>query len=213
MTNQTTVKVTADASGYTAELDRARKSAEAFQQTQAKAAERVRVAQQAIAEAAENGSNASAKAINNFVSQLARTADQAGKTRAELLQMKAAQMGIADSVSGYVSQLDAASQRTHEFSLNSSAARRELFVLAHEASQGNWTRFAGSMGVLAERTDALTLLLSPLGMGLGASAAAAAAFVLQIVKGYEQVEAFIARYVRNRAMHASGRDGNARARV
>ncbi|MGG1947050.1 phage tail length tape measure family protein [Trinickia sp. NRRL B-1857] len=190
MTNQTTVKVTADASGYTAELDKGRRSAEAFMQTQEKAAERVRVAQQAIAEAAQNGSNASAKAISNFVSQLARTADQAGKTRAELLQMRAAQLGIADSVSGYVQQLDEASKHTHEFSLNSSAARREMLVLAHEASQGNWTRFAGSMGVLAERTDALTLLLSPLGLGLGATAAAAALVAVEIAKGHEQVEAF-----------------------
>ncbi|NRO99681.1 hypothetical protein GWC77_27955 [Paraburkholderia sp. NMBU_R16] len=74
--------------------------------------------------------------------------------------------------------------------LNSSGARRELLVLAHEASQGNWTRFAGSMGVLAERTDALSMVLSPVGLGFGAAAAAAAFFVTQIVKGYEQVEAF-----------------------
>src|SRR4051812_20304317 len=111
--NQTTVKVTADASGYTAELDKARKSAEAFQQSQAVAAERVRVAQEAIAQAATSGSTASAKAINNFVSQLARTADQAGKTRAELLQMKAAQLGIADSVSGYINKIADASKHTH----------------------------------------------------------------------------------------------------
>ncbi|NRO99684.1 hypothetical protein GWC77_27975 [Paraburkholderia sp. NMBU_R16] len=117
--NATTVRVTADASGYTAEIDKARKSADAFMQTQAAAAERVRVAQQAIAEAAQNGSNASARAINNFVSQLQRTADQAGKTRAELLQMRAAQLGIADSVSSYVRQIDEASKHTHEFTLNS----------------------------------------------------------------------------------------------
>lgn len=195
--NATTVKVSADASGYTSELDRARSAANAFTQAQEQAAQRVRVAQQAIAEAAQNGSNASARAINNFVSQLQRTADQAGKTRAELLQMRAAQLGIADSVSSYVAQIDAASKQTHEFSVNSSAARRELLVLAHEASQGNWTRFAGSMGVLAERTDALTLLLSPLGLGLGAAAAAAAAFAVQIAKGYEQVEAF------NRAINST----------
>ena len=151
--NQTTVKVTADASGYTAELDRARKSAEAFQQTQAQAAERVRVAQEAIAQAAKTGSNASAKAINNFVSQLARQADQAGKTRAQLLQMKAAQLGIADSVSGYINKIQDASKHTHEFSMASAGARRELLVLGHEASQGSWSRFGGSLMVLGERTD------------------------------------------------------------
>lgn len=188
--NQTTVKITADASGYTVELDRARKSAEAFQQTQAQAAERVRVAQQAIAEAATNGSNASSRAINNFVSQLQRTADQAGKTRAEMLQMRAAQLGIVESASKYINVIDSASKSTHEFSLNNMAARRELLVLAHEASQGNWSRFGGSLGVLAERTDALTLLLSPLGLGLGAAAGATALFLMQVAKGREEIEAF-----------------------
>jgi lambda family phage tail tape measure protein len=182
MANETSVRVTADASGYTAELDRARKSADAFAVTQAQAAQRIATAQKAIAEAATNGSNVSARAINNFVSQLARTADQAGKTRAELLQMKAAQLGIADSVSGYVSQIESASKATHEFSLNSSGARRELLVLAHEASQGNWTRFAGSLGVLGERTDALGAIMSTTGVGIGLFAAALAAAAVDIYK-------------------------------
>lgn len=180
--NATNVKVTADASGYTAELDKATRSANAFSATQAQAAQRVKVAQQAIAEAATNGSNASARALNNFVSQLARTADQAGKTRAELLAMKAAQLGIADSVSGYIGQIDAASAATHEFSLNSGSARRELLVLAHEASQGNWTRFTGSLGVLAERTDALGAIMSSTGLGIGLFAAAAAAAAVDTYK-------------------------------
>lgn len=185
--NKTTVVVSADASGYTAALEGATRSAQAFQQTQQQAADRVRVAQQAIAEAAQNGSNASARAINNFVSQLQRTADQAGKTRAELLQMRAAQLGIADSVSGYVSQLQDASSATHEFSLNSSSARRELLVLAHEASQGNWTRFTGSIGVLAERTDALGFIMSSAGLGIGLFAAAAIAASVDIYKTIEAI--------------------------
>jgi len=187
--NQTTVKVTADASGYVAALDRARRSADAFSATQTQAAQRIATAQKAIAEAATNGSSASARAINNFVSQLARTADQAGKTRAELLQMKAAQLGIADSVSGYVSQIESASKATHEFSLNSSGARRELLVLAHEASQGNWTRFAGSLGVLGERTDALGAIMSTTGVGIGLFAAAVGAAAADIYKVTSAIDA------------------------
>lgn len=163
-------------------MDRARRSAQAFQQTQDQAAQRVRVAQQAIAEAATSGSNASARAINSFVSQLARTADQAGKTRAELLGMRAAQLGIADSVSGYVSQIEAAAQHTHEFSMASAGARRELLVLTHEASQGNWKRFAGSMMVLGERTDAMGAIMSSTGVGIGLFAVALGAAAYEIYK-------------------------------
>ncbi|MFL9882034.1 phage tail length tape measure family protein [Paraburkholderia agricolaris] len=184
------VKVTADASGYTAELDRARKSALAFQQTQAQAAERVRVAQEAIAQAATNGSNASAKAINNFVSQLQRTADTAGKTRAELLQMKAAQMGISESVSNYINRISEASKQTHSFGLGTTAARRELMVLAHEASQGSWKRFGGSLMVLGEQMDATRLIMNPFTLGLVAVGGAAAVMYKQIEAANARVAAY-----------------------
>jgi lambda family phage tail tape measure protein len=153
--NRTTVKISADASGYTAELDRARKSAQAFQQTQDQAAQRIKVAQEAIAEAATNGSSASARAINSFVSQLQRTAAAAGQTQAQMLQMKAAQLGVTDSVSGYIAQIQKASEHTHEFNLNTTASRRELMVLAHEASQGSWSRFGGSAAQMAEMSNGL----------------------------------------------------------
>jgi lambda family phage tail tape measure protein len=187
--NQTTVKVSADASGYTAELDRARKSAEAFAATQAAAAKRVETAQKAIQEAATSGSKASATAINNFVSQLARTADQAGKTRAQLLEMKAAQLGISDSVSGYIKQVEKAAESTHGMSLATTGARRELLVLAHEASQGNWKKFGGSLMVLGERMDAMSVIMSATGVGVGLFALAIGAAGYEIYKTVAAIDA------------------------
>lgn len=52
---------------------------------------------------------------------------------------------------------------------------RELLVLAHELSQGNYTKFGGSMLVLGERTDALGAAfrtLAPLGVAGGLAVAA-----------------------------------------
>ncbi len=181
--NRTTVKVTADASGYTAELDRARRSAEAFQQTQEAAAKRVEVAQKAIAEAATNGSSASARAINNLVSQLSRTAEQAGKTRGELLQMKAAQMGLGESVSGYINKIDEASKHTHEFSVTARARAVKCWYLRTKPPQGNWSKFGGSLMVLGERTDALSLLFSSAGLTAGVFAAAIAGVITAAVIG------------------------------
>jgi lambda family phage tail tape measure protein len=187
--NQTAVVVTADMSGYVSSMETGRRQAAAFVQSQEQAAARTRVAQQAITEAAQNGSNASAKAINNFVSQLARTADQAGKTRAELLQMKAAQLGIAESVSGYIGQIDEASKHTHGFNIATSGARRELLVLAHEASQGNWSKFGGSLMVLGERTDALSAIMSSAGVGVGLFVAAIAGAGYEIYKTITAINA------------------------
>jgi len=148
--NESVTRVTADASGYRSELDSARKSAQAFMQTQDQASQRVALAQKAIAEAAANGSKASAREINSFVSSLTRAADTAGKTRSELLALKAAQLGIADAASASIAKLRAVEEASqangeaaHSFSLNSASARRELAVLAHEASQGSWKNFGG----------------------------------------------------------------------
>ncbi|MFM0218283.1 phage tail tape measure protein [Paraburkholderia caledonica] len=197
MANESVTRVTADASGYRSELDSARKSAQAFMQTQDQAAQRVAVAQKAIAEAAQNGSQASAREINSFVSSLTRAADTAGKTRSELLALKAAQLGIADAAAASIAKLKAVEEASsgngaaaHEFSLNSAAARRELAVLAHEASQGSWKNFGGSLLVLAERTDALSLVMSPLGLAIGAAAGAAALFFHTVADGASQYDAF-----------------------
>lgn len=190
MANESVTRVTADASGYRSELDSARKSAQAFMQTQDQAAQRVATAQQAIAEAAANGSKTSASAINSFISSLTRAADTAGKTRSELLELKAAQLGVSDAAAASIAKLKAVEEASlangeaaHSFSLGSSAARKELIVLAHEAASGSWKNFGGSLLVLGERTDALTLLLSPLGIGLGAAAAAAGGFIYEVIKG------------------------------
>ncbi|MFM0595328.1 phage tail tape measure protein [Paraburkholderia dilworthii] len=197
MSNETVTRITADASGYTAELERATRSANQFLQSQDDAARRTAIAQQAIAEAATNGSNASTRSVNQFISSLTRQADTAGKTTAELLKMKAAQLGVSDAAASSIAKIEAAaaasahgSEAAHSFSLNSTAARRELAVLAHEASQGSWQKLGGSMLVLAERTDALSLVMSPLGIALGVTAGAAFLFFKTIYEGSQQYDAF-----------------------
>lgn len=105
MADETVVRVTADASGYKAELDKARSSADAFIAKQEEAARRTKAAQEAVAEAARNGSDASARAINAFVQQVARVSDVAGKTRTQLLEQKAAQLGVTEAVADYLNKL------------------------------------------------------------------------------------------------------------
>ncbi|WP_250451208.1 phage tail tape measure protein [Caballeronia sp. ATUFL_M2_KS44] len=135
-------------------------------------------------------------ATKRFIDSLAQEAATAGKTRAQLLELKAAQMGVSDAAAGYISQIKAASDASasagkavHEFSLNSVSARRELAVLAHEAATGSWNNFGGSLLVLAERTDALSLAMSPLGIGIGAVAAAIGGFIYEVAKGATSMSA------------------------
>ena len=211
MGNETTVVVSVDATGYSAALDKGRASATSFMASQDAMAARVAATQAAIAEAATNGSTASTRAINSFITSLAKMADQSGKTRVELLQQKAALLGISNAAAPYLAQMNAsaattkaagsalsglgaeaaeAAGHTASFSLATSGARRELLVLAHEASQGNWKRFGGSLLVLGERMDAMSVIMSPVGAGFGAIALAAGAFFYELVQGEEQITAF-----------------------
>jgi lambda family phage tail tape measure protein len=158
-------------------------------QTQDQAAQRVAAAQRAISEATANGSKASAREINSFVSSLTRAADTAGKTRAEILQLRAASLGVASSTQQYIERIAEASKHTEEFSLKTAGARRELLVLAHEASQGSWKNFGGSLMVLGERTDAMASILSPAGMGISAALAAIGALGVAMYKGAAESDA------------------------
>lgn len=175
MANENVTRVTADASGYTAELSKAARSAQAFAESNEAASRRIAAAQEAVAEATANGSTASARSINSFMNSLSRQADAAGKTRAELLRMQAAQLGVSAAAEASIAKIEAAaaatskaSSATHDFSLDSASARRELVVLAHELSQGNIKNFAGSMLVLAERTDAMSLIFNKTALTAGA---------------------------------------------
>lgn len=106
--NETIVRVTADASGYSAALEKGVRSAEAFMAAQQTAAQRTKVAQDAIMEAARNGTAATERQINAFVSRTARMAETVGKTRSQLLEQRAAQLGVTSAVSEYIDKLKAA---------------------------------------------------------------------------------------------------------
>ncbi|WP_295991557.1 DUF4214 domain-containing protein [Rugamonas sp.] len=60
------------------------------------------------------------------------------------------------------------------FSLASAGATRELIVLGREALSGNFSRMPGSFLLLAQRANALELLLNPITLGVVAIGAAAA---------------------------------------
>ncbi|MBN3789709.1 phage tail tape measure protein [Burkholderia sp. Ac-20353] len=168
MSNENVTRVTVDASGYEAGMDRAKRSVESFLASQEAAARRTRAAQDAIAEAAVNGSKASAGAINSFVQSTARMADAAGKTRSQLLEQKAAALGVTDSMASYIARIRETENAHHKLNFATAGARREMLVLAHEASQGNWKRFAGSLMVLGERTDAMSMIMNKSVLSIGA---------------------------------------------
>lgn len=98
--------------------------------------------------------------------------DQAGKTVAELQRMRAAEFGVGEAAEQYIAQIEKANAATGHLAHGAGGARREMLVLAHEASQGNWKNFGGSLMVLGEQMDILKYLLNPVALGIAAVAAA-----------------------------------------
>ena len=109
----------------------------------------------------------------------------------KLNQMKAAQDAVNASVRG-IGAGEGIKANAHEmegFSFATAGAKRELLVLAHELSQGNYSRFGGSMLVLGERTGAAALLFSGMGIAVLGTLAALGAFAAAAVHGAKESDA------------------------
>lgn len=83
-----------------------------------------------------------------------------------------------------------ATEKVHTFNLASAGTTRELLVLAHELSQGNYKRFGGSMIVLAEQMRLGTLIFSATGAAVLGVGTAAAFVASSLVHGAEQQAEF-----------------------
>lgn len=119
--------------------------------------------------------------------------DEAQKLIDRINRMREAQLGFAEdtnvavsSVKGISEEVKAAGGHMEGFNLSTAGARRELLVLAHEASQGNWKNFGGSLLVLAERTDFLKVALSGTGVAVGIAAAAIGTFAYAAISGWKE---------------------------
>jgi hypothetical protein len=111
------------------------------------------------------------KAGERFIKGLQDQVATLGMNTAQLREYRAAQLGVSDAAAPLISKLNeagagAAGAGKHMESLNfqTVGARRELLVLAHELSQGNYQKFGGSMMVLGEQTGAAGLLFSAFGL-------------------------------------------------
>ncbi|MFZ6655940.1 phage tail length tape measure family protein [Undibacterium sp. TJN19] len=147
-------------------------------------------AQERVASEFAKAQDAAARKADEFVASLKRQADTLNMTRQEMLSYKAAQLGVSTEASPFIEKLGGAEGGMHKLNFATAGARRELIVLAHEASQGQWSRFGGSLMVLGERTDALGLLFSGTGMAIGAAAVVLGGFAYLAIKGASEVNEF-----------------------
>lgn len=132
----------------------------------------------------------SGQAADNFIAKLKEQTATLGMNRTQLLEYKAAQLGVSEAAAPMIAKLAEAGTGAHGASkhldglnFSSVGARRELLVLAHELSQGQYSRFGGSMMVLGEQTGAAGLLFSAAGIAALTLTAAVVGVGYAMIKG------------------------------
>jgi len=132
-----------------------------------------------------------------YKANLLGVGDDAQKLVARLDAMKSAESSFSaelntgkGALAGHGAEATAAGGAIEGFSFKTAAAKRELLVLAHELSQGNYSRFGGSMMVLGERTGAMSLLFSAAGLAILGVGAAIALTLVDIYKMSSSVDSF-----------------------
>ena len=137
-----------------------------------------------------------AKAAEQFLNKLKDQVATLGMNTAQLQAHRAAQLGVSDAAAPLIQRLaeagngaNTAGKHMQGLNFQTAGARRELIVLAHELSQGNFKRFGGSMLVLGEQTGAAGLLFSSAGLAALGLAAAVAGVGAAVIKGAEDQRA------------------------
>lgn len=130
---------------------------------------------------------ASVAPASNFINVLKSQTQTLGMTKAETLAFRAAQLGVTDEAAPFIAKIAEAETGLHGFSLASTQAKSELFVLGREAANGNWTRFAGSLTRFAQLSGLTTVALTGMGLAFIGGAVATGVFLLAAERGQAEL--------------------------
>jgi lambda family phage tail tape measure protein len=131
------------------------------------------------------------QALQRQIDNLTQTT---GRSRSEILQWRADALGMGPALAPAIENLRRlgidGGHAMNDLSFKTAGAKRELLVLMHEASQGNWTKFGGSLMVLGERINVMSLLFSMTGAAILGAAGAVGALAVAFAKGAAESTAF-----------------------
>lgn len=158
--------------------------------------------------------NASAqKAGDAYVASLQRQLDTFGMTGSQIQQYEAKLKGVTDAANPLIARLQAMRDAQSAFNVQANATTsnlarsfedtttaaghasgatsgitRELIVLGHEASQGNFTRLGGSLLVIAEYSKTAQAVIASMAGPVGAVVALLALFAVEAIRGAHELD-------------------------
>ncbi|EOV0285016.1 phage tail tape measure protein [Salmonella enterica] len=119
-----------------------------------------------------------------FIRRLKEQAAAQNLSRAELLRVKAAELGVSNAADVYIRKIDAAGKSLHTMGLKSAGARRELGYMIGELARGNFGQLRASGITLANRAGWIDKLFSARGLAAGGLVGGVAAAVYGLSKAY-----------------------------
>ncbi|MCT6518966.1 phage tail tape measure protein [Proteus vulgaris] len=147
----------------------------------------------------ERASNQATIAADKFLASLKNQTDAIGKTKTELLEMKAAQLGVSDKAAPFIKQLDEQSKKllenakgSKELSGGLSGITPQLSSIINQLTGGNnalssflsqSTGVSGSIGGLSNSLKGMLPALNPATVGITAITTATIAFGYAIHQG------------------------------
>ncbi|HAF4825298.1 TPA: phage tail tape measure protein [Salmonella enterica] len=124
----------------------------------------------------------------HFIRRLKEQVAAQQLSRAELLRIKAAELGVSNAADVYIRKIDAAGKSLHTMGLKSAGARRELGYMIGELARGNFGQLRASGITLANRAGWIDKLFSARGLAVGGLVGGIAAAVYGLGKAFYEGE-------------------------
>ncbi|HFZ9214465.1 TPA: phage tail tape measure protein [Salmonella enterica subsp. diarizonae serovar 61:r:-] len=123
-----------------------------------------------------------------FIRSLKEQAAAQSLSRAELLRIKAAELGVSNAADVYIRKIDTAGKSLHGMGLKAAGARRELGYLIGELARGNFGQLRASGITLANRAGWIDKLFSLRGMVTGGLVGGVVAAIYGLGKAWYEGE-------------------------
>ncbi|NHB94450.1 hypothetical protein C5469_20855 [Photorhabdus cinerea] len=123
-----------------------------------------------------------------FLAKLRDEVATQNMSRQELLKYRAAQLNVSSAADIYIKKLSKVGNATHDFSLKTAAARKELGVMVGELARGNFGALRGSGITLANRSGLIDQLFSLRGLAIAGPIGAASVALYGLYKAYDVAE-------------------------
>ncbi|EAT1856530.1 phage tail tape measure protein [Salmonella enterica] len=123
-----------------------------------------------------------------FIRSLKEQAAAQSLSRAELLRIKAAELGVSNAADVYIRKIDTAGKSLHGMGLKAAGARRELGYMIGELARGNFGQLRASGITLANRAGWIDQLFSLRGMVTGGLVGGVAAAIYGLGKAWYEGE-------------------------